>query len=69
MTFATVLLVCLAGIAGCAALVFLVETIVAFCLHDTEEVPHLANSPISIDRVRRHLAHDLRSDVRVDKAA
>ena len=36
MTFASVLLFCCAGIAVCAALVFLVETVVAFCLHEKE---------------------------------
>lgn len=34
MTLAHVMLICTAGIAACAALVFTVETLVAFCFHD-----------------------------------
>ena len=38
MTFASVLFFCLGGIAVCVALVFAVETLVAFCLHEKEPV-------------------------------
>lgn len=36
MTFANVLFFCIGGVAGCALLVFLVETVVAFWLHESD---------------------------------
>lgn len=51
MTFANVLLLCLAGIASCAALVFMVETVVAFFLHEqTEEMTVQPARPRLVDR-------------------
>ena len=63
MTFASVLLFCSAGIAGCAALVFIVETVVAFCLHEQETVtrpqpPLLCMDAATrdFDELKRHIA-------------
>ena len=36
MDFTHVLLICIGGIAACAALVFAVETLVAFCFHEVD---------------------------------
>lgn len=41
MTFTGVLLICLLGIAACTLLVFLVETLVAFCFETDEKRPHV----------------------------
>ncbi len=48
MTFTAVLLFCTAGIAVCAAFVFLVETIVAFWLHDREDLPAVPSKVITL---------------------
>ncbi len=58
MTFTAVLLFCTAGIAACAAFVFLVETVVAFCMHDEEEVTTAAPRLVAIDRYTRKRAED-----------
>ncbi len=58
MTFTAVLLFCSAGIAVCAGFVFLVETIVAFWLHDEEVIDRVSPRPIAIDSLSRDLPTD-----------
>ncbi len=58
MTFTAVLLFCIGGIAACAALVFLVETVVAFCMHEKEEITTAAPRLVAIDRYTRERAED-----------
>ena len=60
MTFANLLLICLGAIAGCATLVFAVETMVAFCLHEQEE-EHSAFTPmfpVLVERPSHHESFD-----------
>ena len=58
MTFTAVLLFCIAAIAVCAGFVFLVETVVAFWLHDKEELQTFAPRTVSIDRFARERSRD-----------
>lgn len=58
MTFANVLLICTGAIAGCAALVFLVETLVAFCFHDEERSVTASMASLPLDRGMDDLPFD-----------
>ena len=58
MTLTAVLLICTAGIALCAGFVFLVETVVAFWLHDKSQAQTPVLKPISIERYKRDRAAD-----------
>lgn len=58
MTFTSVLLFCIGGIAVCAALVFLVETLVAFCLHEQEAVVPGRAKLLSFDQPGREITED-----------
>ena len=60
MTFTNVLLICMCAIAGCAALVFAVETLVAFCLHEQvkEETTIQPAQPMLVERPARKLPAD-----------
>lgn len=59
MTFAHVLLICTGAIAGCAALVFLVETLVAFCFHPEERTATVGRaSSMQLDTVTEDLSLD-----------
>lgn len=58
MTFTAVLLICTAGIAVCAGFVFLVETVVAFWLHDKPQLHTPVLNTVSIDRYRRDRSTD-----------
>ncbi|HLI77992.1 MAG TPA: hypothetical protein VKV02_13690 [Acidobacteriaceae bacterium] len=59
MTFANVLLFCIGGIAVCAALVFAVETLVAFCLHEEEEpVTQHQVTTLTLSSQRQHVPTD-----------
>ena len=58
MTFTSVLLFCTGGIAVCAALVFLVETLVAFCLHEEEHTFQATVTLLSFDDGCRDLPSD-----------
>jgi hypothetical protein len=59
MTFASVLLFCVAGIALCATLVFVVETAVAFCLHEKERFVQPKATLASGAREERDFLRDL----------
>ena len=61
MTFTSVLLFCCAGIAVCAALVFMVETVVAFCLNEGERFVLPQATLVSLEEDDRK--------VRLEKAA
>ena len=63
MTFTTVLLICIAGITLCAVLVFAVETLVAFCLHEQDR------SDAVVVPAQPRLVKRLRRDLPVDRAA
>ncbi len=60
MTFTNVLLVCIAGITVCAVLVFVVETLVAFCLHeqDRSDAVIVPAQPKLVERAPRELPVD-----------
>jgi hypothetical protein len=59
MTFATVLFFCIGGVAGCAVLVFLVETAVAFWLHDGErETLPVSPRPMLVERTAQPFPSD-----------
>ncbi len=60
MTFMSVLLICLAGITVCAVLVFAVETLVAFCLHeqDCKDATRLPAQPRLVERTSYDLPVD-----------
>jgi hypothetical protein len=63
MTFTNVLLVCLGGIAACAALVFAVETLVAFCFHEQDDKGGTTR-PAKPALVERNV-----TEMRIDRAA
>ena len=58
MTFANVLLFCCAGIAVCAALVFAVETIVAFCLNERETFVQPTATLLSLEEEEQEVTLD-----------
>jgi hypothetical protein len=58
MTFTSVLLFCIGGIAACAALVFVVETLVAFCLQERETVAPRGAKLLSFDQPGRDITED-----------
>ena len=58
MTFASGLFICCGGIAICAALVFVVETLVAFCLHEEESFVHPRASLLSIEQGQQEFSHE-----------
>ena len=59
MTFASVLLFCCAGIAVCAFVVFLVETVVAFCLNEREDYVLPQATLLSLEQEKQAFAQDL----------
>lgn len=58
MTFTSVLLFCSVGIAFCAALVFLVETVVAFCLDEKERFVQPKATLLSLEQERHAMELD-----------
>lgn len=83
MTLAHVMLICVAGIAACAALVFTVETVVAFCFHEQEqkspvvlrhdfaasELVVSATTPVEPLLLTPVLREPVTDELRMDKAA
>ena len=55
MSFVTVFLICIGGIAGCATLVFAVETVVALCSRKEKLLRRVTAAPIAIDRGSREV--------------
>ncbi len=69
MTFTNVLVICTGAIAVCAALVFAVETLVAFCFHEQEreQIPVLPGQRVMFDESARETPLD--REMPLDKAA